>query len=458
MSENENNQGYNRREFLKGGSFATMMAMMGGVELASPGPAAAGDTSSRKDPVKVALIGLGVWGREILTALLRLPEHETRPYGEVVAICDIYPAALRRAGKEVPNAKQTQDYAAILADKDIRAVIIATPTHQHKELVLAAIKAGKHVYCEAPLAHTIDDAREIAMAAKAAPHLMFQSGLQRRADPERQFLLPFIRASSLGQIVMVRAQSNNKTSWRAAAPTPEREAAVNWRLDKAVSLGLMGEVACHPIDEASWFLNACPLAVSGVGSVMYWKDGREVPDTVHALIEFPGGIYLNYDATLVSSFDADYEIFYGNEAAVLLRGSKAWMFKEVDSRLFGWEVYARKETLNDQTGIALVADASKSVPVETKTSEVPFVKSCLAHALDNFLLSANELIYREREYIEAYGADDVDGLRDSLAKVPRKPGATYLDGYRATLLGIKANEAVLTGQRLELKPDSFELT
>jgi len=220
----------------------------------------------------------------------------------------------------------------------------------------------------------------------------------------------------------------------------------------------MGEVASHQIDQTSWFLNSYPLAVSGVGSVMFWKDGREVPDTVQALIEYPGGVYLNYDATLVNSFDADYEVFYGNEAAVVLRGSKAWMFKEVDSRLFGWEVYARKETVNDQTGIALVADASKSVPGEAKADELPFLKTSLSHALDNFLLSTNDLIYGERDYKAAYGEDDLQGLREALAKTPRKPSAGYLEGYRATVIAIKANEAILSGQRIELKPESYELT
>jgi predicted dehydrogenase len=459
MNENENNSpGFNRRDFLKSGSFATMMTMMGGVELMTHATATAAESQSVKDPVKVAVIGLGAWGREIVSALLRVPEKQKAAYGEIAALCDTYPGALRRAAKEVPNAKQVPDYKAVLEDKDIRAVVIATPTHQHKEIVLAAIKAGKHVYCEAPLANTIDDAREIAAAAKAAPYLVFQAGLQRRADPERHFLVPFIRAGSLGQIVMARAQWHNKTSWRAAAPSPEREAAVNWRMDKAISLGLMGELGSHQIDQTSWFLNANPVSVSGIGSVLFWKDGREVPDTVQALIEYPGGIYLNYDATLVSSFDADYEVLYGSEATVVLRGSNAWMFKEVDSRLFGFEVYCRKENFNDQTGIALVADASKSVPGEAKPNEVPFAKSALSHALDNFLLNANDLIYGERDYKASYGEDDVQGLREDLAKKPRRDSAGYAEGYRAAVIAIKANEAILTGRRIELKPESYELT
>src|SRR2546425_6733082 len=137
---------------------------------------------------------------------------------------------VRRSRTKAPGAAQLEDYQAILANKDIQAVIIATGSHQHKDLAIAALKAGKHVYCEAPLANTIEDARAIALAAKAAKEQVFQPGLQLRADPERHFLLPFIRSGALGTTVMGRAQWHKKVSWRSASPNPEREKAMNWRL------------------------------------------------------------------------------------------------------------------------------------------------------------------------------------------------------------------------------------
>src|SRR6185295_19305559 len=130
------------------------------------------------------------------------PKPKITEVAETVAICDTYPAMLSRGAKDAPKAIQTKDYKTILDNKDINAVIVATPTHLHKEIVLAALKAGKHVYCEAPLAHTIEDAREIALAAKAAKKQIFQAGLQMRSDPQRQFLLPFIRSGALGKPVL----------------------------------------------------------------------------------------------------------------------------------------------------------------------------------------------------------------------------------------------------------------
>src|SRR5262249_25843182 len=143
--------------------------------------------------------------------------------------------------------------------------------------------------------------------------------------------------------LMARAQWHKKQSWRATSPNPEREKALNWRIDKATSLGLAGELGCPQLDQAAWVFHARPISITGFSNIAFWKDGRDVPDTVQAMVEFPGGVYLSYDATLANSFDSDYEMFYGSDAAIMLRGSKAWMFKEVDSPLLGWEVYAKKD-------------------------------------------------------------------------------------------------------------------
>src|SRR5262249_28368168 len=194
-----------------------------------------------------------------------------------------------------------------------------TPTQLHKDIVLAALKAGKHVYCEAPLANTIEDTRAIALAAKATPQVIFQAGLQLRSDPERLFLHPFIRSGALGKSVMARAQWHKKESWRAAAANPEREKAINWRLDKSISLGLIGEIGVHALDQVNWFYNARPTAITGFGSLILWTDGRQVPDTIQVIFDYPGGARMIYDATLANSFDAEYQMLYGTDAAVMIR-------------------------------------------------------------------------------------------------------------------------------------------
>jgi len=235
MNDNETQtQDFNRRDFLKGSSVATLMTMLGAVDLFAQTNAAPEATKKGGPKVKVGMIGLGTWGREILNTLAVIDQ------ADVAMICDTYAASVRRSASTAPGAAQTEAYDAILQNKDVKAVIVATPTHLHKDIALAALKAGKHVYCEAPLAHTVDDARAIAAAAKASPQLVFQAGLQLRADPQRHFLVPFIRSGAIGQSLSARAQYHKKQSWRATSPKPEREKELNWRLNNQTSPGLVG--------------------------------------------------------------------------------------------------------------------------------------------------------------------------------------------------------------------------
>src|SRR5690349_4071908 len=120
MNETETDSlGFNRRDFLKGGSAATLMTMLGGMELLGTSNAsAAAETKYDGPKQKVAVIGLGAWGREIINTLGPLPMVE------IAAICDSYPAFLKRSATAAPGAKQVADYKALLDDKDIKAVIV----------------------------------------------------------------------------------------------------------------------------------------------------------------------------------------------------------------------------------------------------------------------------------------------------------------------------------------------
>ena len=453
MNESSNEPfGYNRRDFLKSGSFASLMTMMGGVELfAESAPPASGDGKSAIAKIKVGVIGLGARGREILEALSKLDP------ADVTSICDTYGPFVRRSSKFAPAAKQLQDYKTVLEDKEVKAVVVATPTYKHKEIVLAALRAGKHVYCEAPIAGTIEDAREIALAAKAAKKQIFQAGLQMRSDPQRLFLHPFLRTGALGTWIMCRSQWHHKQSWRTTSPDAEQEKALNWRLSRATSTGLVGELGIHEIDQAGWFLNAHPVSVTGYSSLLKWTDGRDVPDTAQAVFEYPHGVRLMWDATIANSFDADYELYYGSDAAVMMRENRAWMFKEVDSPLLSWEVYAKKERFFNEAGIVLMIGGSKQATMEKAEDKIPFGTATLTSALDTFLRNSSDLSTAEERFIADYGADDPAELLAALAKVPRKPAAGYLEGFQAMVTAIKANEAILSGSKLVFQPEWYEL-
>ncbi len=421
-----------RRRFVaSAGSLAALGLLFGGGNIhAEEFVVTAPSGATTATPVGCAVIGLGEQGRAVLAALGHAAGAEVR------RICDSYEGIHARAGELAPKATVGSDAQEVFSDPAVQAVWICTPTHQHKDLVLAALKAGKHVYCEAPLAHTVDDARTIAQAATAAAKAtgqVFHSGLQQRTNPQHLHVVKFIRTGALGNVAMGRAHWHKRTSWRRAAANDARARALNWRLERDTSLGLAGEIGIHQFDVAAWFLKALPVAVSGSGAVRAWRDGREVPDTVQAVMEFPDGLNLSYDATLANSFDGFAETFLGSEAAVMLRDHRAWMFKEADATALGWEVYAYRERLGDDTGIALVADATKILAAGKKPGEnreVDPKRTALVTAAEAFLGA-----------IRIKGASACDALT----------------GFQATVVAITANQAITAGRRIAFTPEMFAL-
>jgi predicted dehydrogenase len=412
-----------RRDLLRQASAYTLvMALSAEEALAEPASAPAGP------PVGVGLVGLGPQGRELLGSLVRLS-------GVTVAgICDTYAPFLKRGAEIAPKAVQQTDYRKLLDDKAVQAVVVATPSHRHGQIVLDAVQAGKHVYCEAPLAITMDDCKAMARAGSNSKQV-FQVGQQWRSDPQHHHALQFVRTGVLNKLAQARAQWHRKDSWRRAAPTPDREREINWRLDSKTSAGLMGEVGIHQVDIITWFLKQLPVAVTGFGGVMAWQDGRDVPDTVQCLFEYPGGIHLVYDATLGNSFDGAYELLMGSDSALLTRSDRAWMFKEADSPLLGWEVYARKDKFGDETGIALVANATKllaqgKIPGQENVTNDP-TKTPFYTALEEFVTSIRQ---------------------------GKKPECGPQEGMQAAVVAIKANEAIKNGTKVTFQPEWFTLS
>src|SRR5260370_23388263 len=162
---------------------------------------------------------------------------------------------------------------------------------------------------------------------------------------------------------------------------------------------------------------------------------------------------MGYECCVGNSFDADYGIYYGTDAAVMMRENKAWMFKEVDSPLLGWEVYARKDAFYRETGISLKAGGSKQTALDDKiASDVPFDSTPIYNALKNFLRNANDLTAAAEDFTSSYGYYPA-GLIEHLAQVGRPPAAGALEGIHATDTAINANEADGSGKMIALHPE-----
>ncbi len=360
---------------------------------------------------KVAVIGIGRQGREILDQILKIGAVE------VAAVCDVMPTRVKAGQDRAAGAEGFADYRELLSKRtDIDAILIATPTHLHKQIVLDATAAKKHVYCEAPLAHTVEDARAIAAAAAANTGMIFQSGLTARSNPLNKRARSLIRSDSVRDIVHMYAQHHQKNSWRFPVPGGATERDVNWRLDPEVSIGLAGEYGTHSIDFMRFVRSSEPARVTGRGVTRLWNDGRKMPDTVQFTMEWADDVAFDFSATLANSYGGEHQIAYGTNAAVKSAVTHAWYFKESDAATQGWEVYATRQQFGRDEGIVLVADATQLAAQGLLKEGAGLEHAPLYYALADFIKSIDENL---------------------------PVAASAEDGMKATIAGIVAHKAVM---------------
>ncbi len=381
-------------------------------------PEVLGRATRLRQEAGVAIIGTGRQGRSIINELQQI-EGAT-----ISALCDIDGARLRAGLRRVRGAQSFETHQELLEKTDADAVFIATGTPDHKRVVLDALSAGKHVYCESPLAHTIEDAQEIGEAANGSG-LIFQSGFQGRTNPVYTLARTFYRSDSVRDLVSMHAKNNKKTSWRAPANSAERNRLLNWRLDPGRSAGLAGEWGSQQFDVFHWYTGKYPVRVRGYGGIRLHDDGREVSDTISLQLEYDDGVVLSYDATLANSYEGRYEVFHGTYGAIKLAWSHGWMFKEADAPTQGWEVYANRQQFHNDEGITLIADATQLASQGKLKEGIGLPHDSLHYSAEAFLKSVTE---------GAEVACNAD------------------EGVRATIVGIRANEAVRSGEVVEIDP------
>ena len=223
------------------------------------------------------------------------------------------------------------------------------------------------------------------------PKQVFQAGLQGRANSLYRHVSQFVKSGVLGDVALVNAQWNKKESWRRAGADARTRARAQLA-PAGGSPGLMGEVGIHQLDLVRSTSAPIRAAITGAGSLVAWKDGRAVPDTVLCFMDLAAA-RLTYRATLASSFGGAYTVFQGSNSSLLMKENQSWLVKEADSALLGWEVYARKETVHDETGIAMVADATKLLQAGKepgKDAPARPEKPALLLAFENFVGSIRE--------------------------------------------------------------------
>ncbi len=277
---------------------------------------------------RIALIGTGSRGQYHIHNLLLMP------HAKIVALCDTYDVNLYAASALCPDAKLYTDYHQVLDDKQIDGVIISTPLGSHAQITLDALSAGKHVFCEKAMARTLDECKAIYDAYMKSDRALYFC-MQRMYDPKYIKGMQLIRDGLIGDVVGMRCHWFRNADWRRPVPSPELERQINWRLYKEYSCGLMTELACHQIEVCNMAVSKIPSSVTGMGDIIYWKDGREVYDAVNVIYRYSDGCKINYESLISNKFNGMEDQILGHKGTMDL--TKGVYYLEEDNSRSGIE-------------------------------------------------------------------------------------------------------------------------
>ena len=459
-----------------------------------------------RPPVRAAIIGTGNEGCGAM-----IHDHN-RAYIDFVGLCDIRPSQLARGVKEFAKHK---DYSAadvekltryadvdeMLKDDRVEMVVIALPLWLHAPIAIKAMKAGKHVFCEKLMAHTVTQCKEMVKTAHETNKLL-AIGHQRHYSALYDNANYLVQEGHLGEIRHIRAlwHRNNATpqiekdstgnlvyddkgmpvykkdkegnvlyfdSWKPPILEEDQnidfakhgykslDELIRWRLYDRTGAGLMAELGSHQLDACSIFLGKKhPLAVTGIGGTFFYTDGREVDDHVFVNFEFPGKTESEHDRVVVSyssittnSFDS-----YGEE----LMGTRGTMFVEQEK-----EVMLYKE-IDRNTWKGGGGPKATTVTVETKTGGKPTVEASPSAAGPSAASSLGGLAtadpskgYREELEHFAYcvrhgNASDYHGDPDHK---PRCRGEVAMGD---AIIALTSNLAMRQKRRIEFDPRWFD--
>ena len=294
------------------------------------------------DRLRIGVIGAG--GR--MRGLLNSAENTGVPF-EIVSVCDVYTPRREEVKSRTSAAAATTcaDYNDVLNDKSIDAVIIATPDHWHVRVARAALAAGKDVYLEKPVTHTLEEGEALLKSVRSSRQIL-QCGMQQRSWPHFRNAVDLIQGGALGQVTQVRTYwwQNYGSNW---VPKPVDAAQLDWKQwlggapDQPFTLekyshwrwywsfggGAMTDLFAHWIDVAQWAMKADqPTMATMLGDRYVFKEW-ECPDTIQAAFRYPG-FDVVYEGMMSSSIDDGGLEFRGKEATLKINRSGMSIFHE----------------------------------------------------------------------------------------------------------------------------------
>ena len=313
-----------RRSFLvRAGTTAALSTIPGSIATAF----------AAHDVIRVGVVGTGGRARHLMKSLAGIEGVR------ITALCDVWDVALKEATPlAAAGAKATKDSAELFADKDIDAVLIGTPDHQHVPVTIAALKAGKDVYVEKPLTHDAAEA-DAMLSAHAAAKRIVQVGMQQRSMPHVAKARELVQAGALGKVVKVQMSWNRNTDrvrrfplgvdpksvdWAKFLGAAPRQAFDeyrfrNWRWFWDFGGGLFTDLMVHWIDVAHWLVGTDkPETAVSVGTHLSAAGVWETPDTVQTLLTYPGGVQMHFEGTFANARRGAHLAVMGTDASLYL--------------------------------------------------------------------------------------------------------------------------------------------
>ncbi len=248
--------------------------------------------------IHVGVIGLGRMGRLYARTVASLVDG-----ARLVAVADVDPTVRAQVATQFAVPHAFADAAYVLALDEVDAVIIATPTSSHRDLVIAAAHAGKAIFCEKPLALTLDGTREAIAAARRAG-VPLQVGFMRRFDTAYRKAKALIDAGSIGRPVTFKAVGRDPFCPRAAFADPQH------------SGGLIIDMGIHDFDLARWLMGAEVERVSAEGTLMVCHDLAAVGDIDNAVVN------LRFRSGALGNVEVSRNAFYGYDIRTEVLGSE----------------------------------------------------------------------------------------------------------------------------------------
>ena len=321
------------------------------------------------DTVRFASIGTGIRGCEHLQASLSVPGIQC------VAVCDLYDSRHTAAQEAVnnPSVPATRDYRSILDRKDVDSVLIATMDHNHLQIFQDACAAGKDVYCEKPMSHTVEDGFAMVEAAQKNKR-MVAIGSQRVSSVLYAKAKEIFDSGKMGEVFSINAywdRNSPSGAWVYPIPPDASEKTIDWNafLGKAPKVpfdpvrffrwrcfrdygeGLGGDLFVHLLSGIQFVagINEPALRAQSSGGLFHFKDGREFPDLIETLYDYPScRVTLRCN---LNNNGGEFIGFYGTKGTMIIKDSTL-TYKPEDTRpepegysIFGWPKALRDQYL-----------------------------------------------------------------------------------------------------------------